>query len=106
MDRYVETQGLAFEVETKDTTLSAHTNKRIYYIPPKADGTAGAIADVLFVSGTAIAGITGNSVNQGTPVTLIYGVYSFWSESTNAAGVPCVSPAMGLVVEKRGTVRP
>ena len=106
MDRYVETQGLAFEVETEDTTLSTHTNKRIYYIPPKTDGTPGDIANVLFVSGTAVAGLFGNSVNQGTPVILIHGVYSFWSESISSGGVQRVSPASGLIVEKRGTVRP
>ena len=104
VNRYVETQALAFEVET-EIDLTDHTALKIFYIPPTSEGLAGTIASVLSVDGTAIAGTVSNSVNQGDKVVLSHGVYAFWSESLDANGDPCVSPASGLVVEKRGTVR-
>lgn len=104
-DRYVEGADLILEIETGDPTFSSHTAKTIWYIEPESDGTAGAAADKLSVAGTAVAGEDGNSVNQGEAITLIPGVYVYWSTSTNAAGKKCASPAFEVLVEKEGTVR-
>lgn len=104
-DRFVESQAVKLEVETGDSTFSTHTNKKVYYIPPTTEGLAGVIESVLNVAGTAVPGETGNSVNQGASITLIAGVYAFWSESDDGSGGHCVSPASEMIVEKRGTVR-
>jgi hypothetical protein len=104
-DRYVETAGLILEVETGDPTLSSHTGRKIMYIPPGTDGLKGDISTVAEVTGTAVAGEDGDSVNQGAPITLVAGILTFWSESVNPGGVPCVSPAFEVPVEKKGTVR-
>lgn len=104
-NRFFQSQHLIFEVDTLDSNLSSHTNRRIYYIPPNANGTAGDISTVQYVAGTAVAGISGNSVNQGAEITLAFGVYVFWSESDNPSNKHCVSPAFEVLVEKRGTVR-
>lgn len=103
--RYVEGQGLILEIETGDTTLSSHSLRRIYYVPPAADGTPGDISTKAFVVGVPVAGEAGNSVNQGAAITLIAGVYRYWSESVNTAGQQCISNAFDVVVEKKGTVR-
>lgn len=105
MDRYVETAGLIIEVETGDATLSGHSNRRIYYIPPASDGTKGPISNVQSVVAAAISGENGDSVSQGAAIILTAGLLVFWAESTNAGGVPCVSRAFEVPVEKRGTVR-
>jgi len=103
--RLVETQHVIFEVETLDSELPMHTGLRIYYIPPNEDGTPGLEEDALYVAGTAVEGLNGDSVNQGAPVLLSMGVYSFWAESTTPSGRHCVSPALEALVEQRGTVR-
>lgn len=104
--RFVEGSDVFFEIETGDSTLGSHTGLTMWYIPPNADGSHGDPSTKLSVSGTAIAGESGNSVNQGASVNLIFGLYSFWSESNNPSGKHCVSPAFDVISEKRGTIRP
>lgn len=103
--RFVETQDLILEVETGDSTLPNHLNRKIWYIEPNEDGTQGLEEDAVSVDAEAVAGDSGDSVNQGEAITLIPGVYSFWSESDDVTGLHCVSPAHQVLVEQRGTVR-
>lgn len=104
-DRFVETAGLIIGVETGDPTLSSHSNRKIYYIPPNSDGTKGPIENAVSVNASAVAGENGNSQAESTAIILTAGVLVFWAESTNPGGVPCASPAFEVLVEKRGTVR-
>ncbi len=105
MDRYVETAGLIIQVETGDPTLSSHSNRKIWYIPPTSGGLKGDISTALSVAATAVAGENGASISQGAVIILTAGLLVFWAESTNTGGVPCISPAFEAAVEKRGTVR-
>lgn len=103
-DRLFATQDVIFEVET-GVDLSTHTTIRLYYIPPSS-GQPGAVADAVYITGTAIAGTTGNSVNKGALIeNLAIGPYVFWSESDNSGGQHFVSPAKEALVEQRGTIR-
>lgn len=104
-EQFESTAGLILEIETKDATLSSHSSRLIWYVPPTSDGKPGDIANAQSVPGTAVAGLNGLSVNQGTPIILIPGPLRYWSESSNAAGVPCVSPAFEIIVDARGFVR-
>lgn len=104
-EQFESTAGLILEIETKDATLSSHSGRLIWYVPPTAEGKQGDISTALSVPGTAVAGLNGLSVNQGTPITLQPGPLRYWSESSNAAGIPCVSPASEIIVDPRGFVR-
>jgi hypothetical protein len=104
-DRFIEGQDLILEVDTLDSTLPSHTNRKIHYVEPLSDGKPGDPDDALSVNGVAVAGQAGDSVNRGESIRLLKGVYLFWSESDNAGGKHCVSPANSVPVEKKGTVR-
>lgn len=98
-------QEIFLEIETKDSTLSSHTNRKIWYVLPTSDGKPGDVATAISLAGTAIAGLNGNSVNQGTSITLTAGPLRYWSESDNPAGGHCESPAFEIIVDPRGFVR-
>jgi hypothetical protein len=98
-----ETAGLALEIETLDPSLASHTNLKVWYIPPQANGDRGLLANALPVLAIAVAGLKGNSVAQGTPITIVKGIYTYWCESDNPAGLHCVSPAFDLFVIGRET---
>ena len=94
----METQDLTVEIETSDTALSAHTEKRIYYIHVDPDGVEAAEA---FEASTVIE----TSVHQASLPPLEIGTYRVWAESLDASGNKCISPAFSIPVEARGTVR-
>src|SRR6184192_532597 len=86
-DVFQQTADLLLEIETEDSTLSMHTNLLIWYVPPMAAGKPGVIADKVSIAGTAVPGLSGNSVNRGAPITLRKGPYVYWSESDNTIGL-------------------
>ena len=100
-ETFKETAGLALEIETLDPSLASHTNLKVWYIPPQADGDRGLLANALSVSAVAVAGIKGSSVAQNSPITVIKGIYTYWCESDNPAGLHCVSPAFDFFVISR-----
>lgn len=99
-------QGIYLEVETKDATLPGHSNRKVWYIPPTADGRPGDISTALALVGTAVAGLNGNSVNQSTLLILTAGPLRYWSESDNPLGIHCESDRVSeIIVDPRGFVR-
>jgi hypothetical protein len=100
-----ETAHLILVIDTKDSSLGSHTNKKMWTVPPKADGTAGDLANAVSYPFTAIAGLNGDSAAQSDPILLIKGAWRYWAESDNPAGLHCVSPPFFALADGRGVVR-
>jgi hypothetical protein len=95
---YFETQDLRVEIDTEDTSLASHTDRRLYFIIVDPDGVESA-AD--FKTGL----VTDDSVMYAALDPLEVGTYRVWAESDNADGRHCVSEAFQIPVSARGTVR-